>query len=540
MADILQKHGFTEYATAEGRVYYHNANTNESVWELPQSVQDELASLSKPQPQAAAQVKNNQSHTDITKYLAPEPPSRLRDNEDEFLALLKENEVDATWSFNTVIESLIKDKRYWSISDPLAKQKVFESYLQNRSRDELMKENNSLEKFQDAFVKILESYGVTYYSRWVTIKQKISNESIYKHSVISEKIKRQTFESYVNKLKAQRDAAQLELKEKASLELDEYLRSLNFINLNTNWDEVLQFIKTDKRFEQNKHFQALNQLDLLKSYEVIIKSLQVNQLEKIKQLRRKIYRFDRIKRDAFRAKLNELREQHRIRANTKWIDIYPLIKSDDAFIGLLDTNGSNPFDLFQHVVKEEDSLIVAQKAVVEQFLIHKGIELDTDDQDNAEHQLSKIKTILQDNKETSHYDDITLKLIYDKLIAEIKESKRIEELHQRQELLNNKERFKSLLRRFNDPPITKNSTWVEYSPRLQTFKEFQNLPQETCHELFQDYLDLVVQREKELELQRELELKKIIEEANSTAPGTSSTRKRPIQQVVEPQEELDY
>lgn len=498
-AAVLEKHGYAEYSTAEGRVYFYNSGTGESIWELPQNIMDEL---------------NNDKEeiipiTDVTKYLAPEIPFD-RDNEDLFISMLKDNQVDATWSFNEVIEKLIGDKRYWSVKDPLLKQKVFENYLINRSRDELLKENNSIEKFEEAFIKILQKNEVNYCSRWITIKKRISNESIYKHSIISEKIKRQVFEKYVNKLKTEKEESEKSLKEKAILELNDYLNSLKFITLETKWDEFLNFIKNDKRFEQNKHFKVLNQLDLLKTFEDIIKKIQLVKLESIKELKAKNYTQDRIRRDSFNRTLNELRSQGKIRANTQWTDIYPLIKSDSTFIELLGrTNSSNPFELFQYIIKEEDNLIIAKRAIVEQLLIHNNIKIDLNQDLND--QLNKIKDFLKGSQETANIDEITVDLIYEKILVELK-----------QQLIKNKEKFKYSLTR--NSKINKSSKFDELNLNFNDF----NINENDALEIFHDYLKILEAKEHE----KSLELNKIIQETNS--------RKRNIQQIIEPQEELDY
>ncbi|ODV63732.1 snoRNA-splicing protein PRP40 ASCRUDRAFT_29371, partial [Ascoidea rubescens DSM 1968] len=339
------------------------------------------------------------------------------DGKTKYTLMLRENKVDATWSFKQIMEKFINDKRYWIIDNSLDRQRLFHEYLINRTEEELMAENNSKEKFNKAFLNMLNNYKeegkIFYYSRWKTIKRLIQDEPIYLHSIISEKEKKTCFDNFISELRNEQSKAKNELKKQAISELKDYFKvnlvKRDIINIKNNWKFVLNYIESDARFKENKNFKILTQLDLLNTYEEIFKEIQMEFENKIKKIDKINYRKDRIARDNFK---NQILKKYSsgdnmIDVNTKFKDFHLLIKDEPAFIELCGRNGSTPLELFLDVVEEKTVNLRAQKDIVFNLLLEKNFKLI--------------------NKNTLRFNMVNIKEYFLKLISENEKTKNIKE-----------------------------------------------------------------------------------------------------------------
>ena len=242
---------------------------------------------------------------------------------------------------------------------------MFEKYLSNRSEDELLKEHSAVSKFKDAFVAMLsQNKDIHYYSRWSTAKRMFANEPIYKHSVISEKIKRQVFQDFVDELRKKHFDGREKIRQQATSELQDYLDGImpNKSSL-LSWQELSSkyLFENSTRFTSNKHFQLLTKHDVLKQYISIVERYESQCREQLEKIKAANYTRDRIARDQFKNLLSELSSS--IRCNSKWENVYPLFKSDKRFVATLGRNGSSPLDMFLDVVEEKTMVMKAQKSI---------------------------------------------------------------------------------------------------------------------------------------------------------------------------------
>ncbi|ODV75892.1 snoRNA-splicing protein PRP40 CYBJADRAFT_121285, partial [Cyberlindnera jadinii NRRL Y-1542] len=483
----LAESDWREYKAENGREYYYNVKSQESVWEIPEEIQrvldeqqDGAEGAGDKQGEEAsdgkASEKEEKYHNDSTLLKETVKPSTQEEADKMFVELLRENAVDATWSFSKIVDELILDPRYWAVDDSLHKKQVFENYLANRTKEELMKENNSVEKFKDAFVKLLESKKeIKYYTRWSTTRKLLQDEPIYAHSVISERVKKQTFQDYVESLRKQRLDERTKLKGQALGELNDYFKSLR-LNASSTWESTLDTIKQDPRFEQNTHFEVLTQLDLITLFESNLVEIEQQQMKLVQVEARKNYRADRKARDGFKELLGELKESELFNANSKWDEIYELIKEDDRFLDMLGRNGSTPFELFQDAIDEEELLIKAKQGVAEQILFHNGFKVQTEG--DLDQQLKEMVTILQKDELTKDYDNDTIELIHSRLVADAKEQAERDKFAKERQIRRGQEDFKKLLRIFANPVITVDTKWEFIQPRLEKEPEYEALPDE--------------------------------------------------------------
>lgn len=397
-------HGWKTASTAEGQIYYYKTSTGETRWDPPfpsdesgaepsiassqtESKIEELQDSSRPKGNSLATDRKDKSKNLDLKSVLQDSQARFR-NESKLLAVSKvsskeeaekvfmdmfaEYKVDATWSFNRIITEIGPvDSRYWVIDDdPVWKQMMFDKYLSNRTESQLIEEHQQLEKFESAFFEFLSNRSdIQYYSRWATIKRKIAEEPIYKHSVVSEKLKRKVFLKYIKNLCAKREEQDAKVRDEALKELNLYFTSIeeDMDPLKLPWPKFAsKYLWGTPRFEANKNFKILTKSDVLQGYikrvELIIPVLkdQINESNKV------IYRKDRISRDNFKALLDEIAQK--ITHESTWKDVYPLFKNDERFTAMLGRGGSSALELFLDRLEELKVTYNAKCSIASQIL----------------------------------------------------------------------------------------------------------------------------------------------------------------------------
>lgn len=506
----LDQHGWKAGKTDDGKVYYYNTSTGESKWEIPTFPEGQKTSESS---EPISDMQKSYENKSLLLQVSTKPKQEA---EKTFISMLEEHGIDSTWSFNKIISELSStDPRYWCVDDdPLWKRQMFEKYLSNRTEDQLLKEHSAVNKFKTAFVEMLkQNKEIHYYTRWVTAKRIIANEPIYKHSVVSEKIKRQTFSDYVEALRQERSNLRTENREQALLELREYLEEIiPGRSALLSWHDLSNkyLFENNSRFMSNKHFVLLTKEDVLKVYISIVEKFATQIEQEITKYQAVNYTKDRIARDKFKQLLKEF--DHDIHSNTKWEDIYPLIKSDERFLSLLGRDGSSPLDLFLDVVEDKAITVNAQKSIAHQFLIDTKFQWLEDDESN----ILALKNVLGNSEQFKGIDDVDQNTIITKLLTDY-HKKLSEQAQLTLRLEEQKKRyFTLLLQRLYSPPRTKPETWTMAVEQLKDFPEFNDLKDdEVRREIFEGF--------------------QVPSEISGPPPSTVNPKKRALAPV-----ELDY
>ncbi|CAR30721.1 hypothetical protein ZYGR_0P00230 [Zygosaccharomyces rouxii] len=499
---ILAKHGWKSSKTSDGKLYYYNAQTKTSRWELPdlpefkKEVKKEDTTITPEDKEPAHETADRYANPSQILHTSKKPKEEAAK---EFIQMLKDNQVDSIWSFSRIISELgSRDPRYWMVEDdPLYRQQLFEEYFTSRSEEQLLKERMETSKFNEAFWKMLKTKPqIQYYTRWSTAKRLIANEPIYKHSVVKESAKKQRFLEYVANLREEHEKSQRQLKSQALKELQDYLENIllsSDTGTNGNntdfplmkWQSLANnyLFEKNKRYMANKHFKILTHEDVLQVYMDIAKKVEKNLEDKLAALQKVNYTKDRVARDGFKELLRS--PDIKIRANSKWHDIYPLIKNDPRFLQMLGTSGSSPLDLFLDVVEEKSITVAAQRSIAQNVLIEKSFQWDESDVNNSR---QTIKGHLRDNEQFTNVDDYDMDLIIDQLEQLQGEKQRKQKLLEQRAFEEKKHFFKLMLRRIYGVVKPKPETWEAALKDIQHTREYRELTDEYVkRQLFDEF-----------------------------------------------------
>ena len=270
-----------------------------------------------------------------------------------FLKLLKRHNVKPEWTWEETMRSIIKDPQYRSLKDPKDRKAAFEKYAVEVRLQEKDRAKERLEKLRTDFATMLRSHPeIKHYSRWKTVRPIIEREAIFR-SANDDSERRQLFDDYILELKKANVEKEMKTKLAATDELVDILRSLN-LEPYTRWAEARKIIESNQRFQGDEKFKSLSKSDVLTAFENHIKAAEKTFNDARQQQKNQKSRRERQNRDRFIDLLQELKASNKIKAGSKWSQVYPLLATDERYTAVLGQTGSTPLDLFRDMVEEEE------------------------------------------------------------------------------------------------------------------------------------------------------------------------------------------
>ena len=287
------------------------------------------------------------SATDEPEYATPEEANAA------FTKLLRRSGVQPDWTWDQAMRATIKDPQYRAIKDPKDRKAAFEQYCQDMIIQDKEKAKERLSKLRADFATMLKSHPeIKHYTRWKTARPMIERETIFR-STNNEDERRQLFEDYIVELKKTHVESQANLRKSAMDGLIELLPKLD-LEPYTRWSEAQNILKSTTPFQTEEKYKALTNFDILTAFQNHIKALERSFNETRQRQKNKKFRVERKNRDAFIDLLQELRKAGKIKAGTKWKQIFPSIENDERLKNVCGQGGSSPLDLFWDVVEEEE------------------------------------------------------------------------------------------------------------------------------------------------------------------------------------------
>jgi pre-mRNA-processing factor 40 len=287
----------------------------------------------------------------------------LQEAEAVFFKLLKRFDVESDWTWEQAVKVAVKEPQWRAIQDAKDRRIAFDKYIAQARSEEKEREKDRQAKLREDFLHMLKSHhDITYYTKWSTARPMIEEEMVFK-AAKHEDERVQLF----NEFRAQQYKEHVDLEaanhRAAVSKLSELLPTLNISPL-TRWSEAQNLITSSEQFENDKPLRNLPRLELLKAFESYQKEAERLLHDQRQEERFVKARRERQNRDRFIGLLRELRDAGRIKANTKWSEIQPLIEDDPRYDAMLGQSGSSPIELFWDVIEEEDRELRAKRNIV--------------------------------------------------------------------------------------------------------------------------------------------------------------------------------
>lgn len=395
----------------EGREYYYNERREETTWDRPSEPTadtKEQSARSELNTELARDLELKQKPVDgLVVSLGP-TASRSRDRDvgggsksrsetndedkdgkslsetlsslpppEAFKQELARINIDRTVSFKKVIQLLIDSPHYWAIDSALERKRLYDEYLRDLAERQITTKAEAIERFKSDFRLALSGYWeddtFTGQTRWMLAKQRLESDdvAVYTQSVVPELTIVATFYELRDEMATKNSEALAQKKTKALGELAVYLKETNpgLVKGLAGWQQLWKSLKADPRFQANRHFELLSDLDILELYRKELLPTLVTDLEAQVALEQaKNWRKDRQARDGFKNELSKLN----IGPLTTLATLLPTLESLSAYVELAGRDGSCAAELIWDVIDESIQTVRVAADVVQQVLTEHG------------------------------------------------------------------------------------------------------------------------------------------------------------------------
>lgn len=413
-----------------------------------------------------------------------------------FVKLLRRSEVEPNWTWEQTLRTIVKDPHYRAIKDPKDRKAAFEQYCHDVVVQDKERQKERLAKLRSDFTAMLKSHPeIKYYTRWKVARPMIEGETVFR-SAGDDNERRQFFEDYIRDLKLAHAEEQSALRKSAMDGLIELLPKLN-LDPYTRWSDAQGIISATPPFQNDEKYKSLTKFDILTVFQNHIKALERSFNDSRQEQKNKKYRQERKTRDTFAGLLTELRQAGKIKASTKWSQIFPQIENDERYQAILGQGGSTPQDMFFDITEEEERALRSTRNDVEDIIDDKRFEV------SPKTTFESFLAVMKDDRRTANLDQDVLSLIFERLLEKRKEKRTDEERLAERKERRALEDLRAYMKHV-EPPISVNDTYEKVKPRLQKSEEFQAVQSEDARRgAFEKYLRRLKEKEEDAERDRQ-------------------------------------
>ena len=412
----LAELGWKQYES-NGKPYFVNDSTKETVWEIPNEVRAKAdqaaAERIKAEAKAGTAVANVQPAAiavnggspvvpmdPANMQLAapgqfgpgggsftpagPAGPNNLNTHVDldfntkdeaerAFFEMLRKYNVTPAWTWEQVLRTTVTDPYFKALRSLGERKAAFEKYCEDVKRREREAKEKSLERNRPAWRTALGrlsegDYGMKSWWSWDHASRAIRDAVPDVWHMSRHDEERETlWREYMDELARKEEKRQQEIRQGNIEKLAAILNKLD-IDLGVKYNDARGMVRNSPEWIEDTQLQGIEPLDFLIVYEESVKKSE-QEAEKLKH-KAKVERQRQIRknREAYIALLDDLKRDGKIRAGSKWKEVYPLIRDDERFIEMLANPGSTPLELFWDAVDDLDYKIEEDSRIIENAL----------------------------------------------------------------------------------------------------------------------------------------------------------------------------
>ncbi|KAM6497038.1 hypothetical protein JOM56_007511 [Amanita muscaria] len=423
----LKETKWREYFS-QGRKYYYNTETKESKWDMPDelllilekvekegnanAVPTSSTAITGPEspgttqgalaPMGGANQSSSASHSAQQNGLAvgphtgqlplaassilparpnlPDDPviphngfSTTEEAEKAFMHLFRKAGVDATWTWDQTMRAVITDPLYRALNTLAEKKACWEKYTNNLRAKEQEEKEARLAKLRPAIRNMLKGNpNVFHYTTFPTADKLFAQHPIWQQARI-ESERRMIFEEYIGELRQREMQESRASRARSVQKVMALFKQLN-VDVVTRWKGAYQLVIESEEYTTDSELQKLPTLDVLLAFEDYSRVREREYEEQMRRAQVEKTRKERKAREAFKDALKTLVKEGKIKARSKWKEVYPFFRDDDRYLSMLGNPGSNPLELFWDVVDALDQQLDRKIAIVEEALGRHGAE----------------------------------------------------------------------------------------------------------------------------------------------------------------------
>ena len=204
--------------------------------------------------------------------------------------------------------------------------------------------------------------NVFHYTTFATADRIFAQHPIWQQAKI-ESERKMIFDEHVSELRQREMQESRALRTRSIAKVVSLFKELN-IDVLTRWRTAYSALLESEAWASDEELQRLPALDILLAFEDYARVQEREFEDRVRREAVEKTRKERKAREGFKGLLREFVENGKIKARTKWKDVYPEFEEDERYLELLGKPGSNPLELFWDVVDGFDQKLDTKVAVV--------------------------------------------------------------------------------------------------------------------------------------------------------------------------------
>ncbi|PFH51972.1 hypothetical protein AMATHDRAFT_74657 [Amanita thiersii Skay4041] len=295
----------------------------------------------------------------------------LEEAEKAFMHLLRKAGVDANWTWDQTMRAIITDPLYKALNTLAEKKACWEKYTNNLRQKELEEKEARLAKLRPAIRNMLRGNpNVFHYTTFPTADRLFAQHPIWQQAKV-ESERKLIFDEYVAELKQREVQESRAARARSVAKVMALFKQLN-VDVVTRWRTAHQLVLESDEWISDQELQKLPTLDILLAFEDYSRVREREYEEQMRRTQVEKTRKERKAREAFKDLLQKFVTEGKIKARSKWKEIYSAIHNDERYLSILGNPGSNPLELFWDVVDGLDQQLDKKIAKVELVFKKQG------------------------------------------------------------------------------------------------------------------------------------------------------------------------
>eukprot|EP00045_Choanoeca_perplexa_P011431 m.121229 g.121229 ORF g.121229 m.121229 type:complete len:620 (+) comp15631_c0_seq7:73-1932(+) len=439
-----------EHTHADGRKYYYNTVSRQSVWVKPAEFDAGLQAGNATKP-AEPVVEVKEEKKEIPVYATKE------EAKDAFRSLLSERKCHSTWPWDKIVRAISDDPRYEVLKKGEKKQ-VWNAWKGKRAKEEKEEHRIKARQAREALFKFfVAEEGVSRELKWPQVLALYRMFPELDNKVLKEREMETVFEDALfEKEKAEKDEFHEACKARQQ-KFKAILASLPDFKSESTWDDAMDMLKDVPAFAEDPDFKEDGILDCLMVFEDRLMEAEREQGMIMRKYADDTFRQDRKNRAAFKGLLDRLVEQGKINAESLWRIVYPDIAETEEYKQMVGQLGTTPLDFFKIKVDDLQESLYQDKKLVKEIFKGKGFVVTTDTTAEA------FLEALQSDERVARISAVNMKFIFENLLEKALAKAKEEEEAKYKYGDDRDQAFLDLLSR-NLITFNKDSQWSDISP----------------------------------------------------------------------------
>eukprot|EP00053_Salpingoeca_punica_P026897 m.22133 g.22133 ORF g.22133 m.22133 type:complete len:693 (+) comp9164_c0_seq1:60-2138(+) len=388
-----------------------------------------------------------------------------------FQQLLLEKGVRSNWQWDKAMRTVASDPRFNALRRLNEKKQVFNIWKVQRAKEEKEEARIKAKEAREAFRKhLLDADLVRIGDRWLDLIDAVKTHPTY--TAIERDSERQdVFDEVLAQKKREHEAEQKE-KQRRRLELFHSLfRRVPDFSLTTRWREASSRVRAMPEYAANAALLGDTPESMLEAFEELMRVMEREYDEQRRAERERLRTEQRRNRDNFIALLDEMQQSHVLHAESKWKDLFPMIRQDIRYKTMLGQPGTTARDLFKLRTNELQEALHVLKKRVRAAMETMPITIKSDTP------FEEVNLWLNTLPFASEITPLDAQLIHDSLIRRAKDAERDQKRREEKKQRKRESAVKSVMNKAGKS-WNAETTWESVCDALVADPAFAEVPNE--------------------------------------------------------------